>query len=164
VKFYGVSFGRLKTPGLREAAHYYQKLIKPWVSLEEVELKPLLVPEKKSALRLQIQDQEAQILRDWISPRAKGQTRVILFDEAGKAKSTQDWVDSIEAWENQSVNSVFFCLGSSLGFSAHLKQTAHGLWSFGPQTFSHELARVVLFEQIYRSLSVLRGHPYHNSD
>ena len=164
MKLYLVSFGRLKTPGLRESAHYFQKIIQPWVSLEEVELKPLLVPEKKSALRLQIQEKEGLLLRDWIAPRAKGQFRVILFDETGKAKSTQDWANTLEAWKNQSVSSIFFCLGSSLGFSVATKHWAHGLWSFGPQTFSHELARVVLLEQIYRSLSVLRGHPYHNSD
>ncbi|MBC7387253.1 MAG: 23S rRNA (pseudouridine(1915)-N(3))-methyltransferase RlmH, partial [Cryobacterium sp.] len=61
-----------------------------------------------------------------------------------------------------SIPEVAFCVGSSLGFSEALRGKARGLFSLGPQTLSHEIARLVLAEQLYRSFSVLRGHPYHH--
>ena len=53
-------------------------------------------------------------------------------------------------------------IGGSLGIGHNLLKAANRTVSFGPQTFSHELARLVLVEQLYRALSFNEGHPYHN--
>lgn len=158
-------YGKLKTPGLREAADYYQRLIKTWTPIEETELKPFPVPEKHPKIRAQIQDKEGRQLLERLSSskaEASGRNRVFLLDETGKTKSTLDWANWIKSWEIESVPSVTFCIGSSLGFSNEVRQHSSGLISLSPQTLSHELARVVLLEQLYRALSVVKGHPYHN--
>jgi 23S rRNA pseudoU1915 N3-methylase RlmH len=67
LKLYLVSFGKLKTPGLREAADYYLKLIQPWVTFEEIELKPLHVGDKSASSRKQIQEEEGEILSQKLS-------------------------------------------------------------------------------------------------
>jgi 23S rRNA (pseudouridine1915-N3)-methyltransferase len=156
------AFGKLKTPGLRDTADYYKKIIRPWTPIEEIELKPLPIPEKSPSLRAKIQEKEAILLSDRMKTETSNRGFFYLLDETGKAKSTQSWANDIRTWESEGVSSVSFCIGSSLGFSKELRQQAKGLLSLGPQTLSHELARVVLLEQVYRALSVTRGHPYHN--
>jgi len=157
------AFGRLKTPGLRETADYYKKLVQPWATLEEIELKPLPVPDKSPATRLKIQIKESDLLLQKIEGKmslARG--AIYLLDETGKAMNTLQWSKLVEQWENQGPSEVALCVGSSLGFGEAIRKGARGTLSLGPQTFSHELARVVLLEQVYRAWGVTRGHPYHN--
>lgn len=151
-----VVFGKLKNPGMRDSADYYLRLIRPWVTVEEVELKPLAVPDKNEATRRQIQLKEAEILLK----RLEG-IPFYLLDETGKALSTLRWSALARDWEASSPQ-IALCLGSSLGFSEEVRKRARGALSLGPQTLAHELARVVLLEQLYRAWSVVRGHPYHN--
>jgi 23S rRNA (pseudouridine1915-N3)-methyltransferase len=162
MKVYLFAFGKLRTPGLREAADYYKKLIRTWQPIEEVELKPIAVPEKSPALRQQIQAKEAELLAErWdslLSPRAA----VFLLDEGGRALTTQQWAKTVRDLKDGSVPEAAFCIGSSLGFADALRKRSRAILSLGPQTLPHELARVVLLEQLYRAWSVVQGHPYHN--
>ncbi len=159
-----VAFGKLKTPGLREAADYYSKLIRPWVTLEEIELKPISVPDKFPATRSQIQSKEAQILTERLGIGQKSRRHALyLLDEDGRGHTTESWAGLVRQWEGESIAQVSLCVGSSLGFSDDLRSKAKGILSLGPQTLPHELARVVLLEQLYRAWSVTRGHPYHVS-
>ncbi len=145
----------MRFPGYREAADEYLKRLRPWSKCEEVELKPLSVPDKSAATRARIQEQEAELFLS----RA-GNARLILLDETGKNLHTQEWAKLARDWET-SGQDVVLGIGSSLGWAPAPKKKAT-LVSLGSQTLSHELARVVLLEQVYRALSVVRGHPYHN--
>jgi 23S rRNA (pseudouridine1915-N3)-methyltransferase len=163
MNLYVIAFGKLKTPGLREAADHYKKMIRKWVQLEEIELKPIPVPEKSKEIRTQNQLKEGQILIESVKKICPSKRAVFyLLDEIGKARSTLEWANQVETWRQSSVQSVIFCIGSGLGFSPEVRKKAQGTFSFGPQTLSHPLARVVLFEQLYRSWSVVEKHPYHN--
>lgn len=154
-----VCFGKLKTPGLRDAADYYLKLIRSFQpQVSEVEIKPLSVPDKSVASRLIIQKKEAELLMEKIPERAA----LCLLDETGKNLTTREWAQAFQKLENDSLSEVAFCVGSSLGFSPEVRKRARLTLSLGAQTLPHELARVVLLEQIYRAQSVLKGHPYHN--
>ncbi|MDR3606858.1 MAG: 23S rRNA (pseudouridine(1915)-N(3))-methyltransferase RlmH [Oligoflexia bacterium] len=156
------SFGKLKTPGLRDAADYYLKLARGWLPVEEIELKPISVPDKNPATRRQIQIREGEMLLERIGRDLSSRGVIALLDEGGKNRSTQEWAESVRRWERESVTEVAFCIGSSLGFSDAVRAKAALTLSLGGQTLPHELARVVLLEQIYRSWGVVRGHPYHN--
>jgi 23S rRNA (pseudouridine1915-N3)-methyltransferase len=162
LRLYVFAFGRLKAPGLRDAADHYKKLIRAWQPLEEFELKPLPVPDKSDALRQKIQEREAQSLSERLDALLSSRARIYLLDEGGKARATRDWAALVSSFKNDSVPEVAFCVGSSLGFSDALRKRASGILSLGPQTLPHELARVVLLEQLYRAWSVVQGHPYHN--
>jgi 23S rRNA (pseudouridine1915-N3)-methyltransferase len=157
-----VSFGKLKTPGLREAADYYLKLSNAWLPVEEIELKPLAVPDKSPASRKRIQEREGELLLQRLEKEVSPRGALFLLDEAGKPRSTRQWAEAVRSWEREDVTELVFCIGSSLGFSEDVRARAKGLLSLGPQTLPHELARVVLLEQIYRAWAVVRGHPYHN--
>ncbi|MFZ9595839.1 MAG: 23S rRNA (pseudouridine(1915)-N(3))-methyltransferase RlmH [Bdellovibrionia bacterium] len=156
------AFGKLKTAGLRETADYYEKLLRGFVAFEEIELKPLPVHEKSPTNRKKIQEKEATLLFERLAKEPGERKLIYLLDEKGKARSTREWSEQMRTWESSSISKVVLIIGSSLGFSPETIQKAQGCFSLGPQTLSHELARVVLIEQLYRSLSLLRGHPYHN--
>lgn len=153
------AFGKLRGPGLREAADHYLKLASKFVEVHERELKPLPVPDKSAATRTLVQQKEASSL---LSTQKAGERSVLyLLDEGGKALRTEEWAKLLDSWRKDGIHQVTLALGSSLGFSSELKRQARGILSLGPQTLPHELARVVLYEQLFRSSSVLAGHPYH---
>ncbi len=154
-----ISFGKLKTPGMRESGDYYLKLLSGWVGVDEIELKPLSIPNKSTTTRKIIQEKENQILTNKISNL--NSAWIYVLDEKGKAQTTLEWATEVRKWESSGISNVVFCVGSSLGFSETLKKQ-NKIFSLGPQTLSHELAKVVLLEQLYRAWSVVRGHPYHN--
>jgi 23S rRNA (pseudouridine1915-N3)-methyltransferase len=156
-----MAFGKLKTPGLQDSAEYYRKLLRSWIPVQEIEMKPLQVPDKAPATRARIQEKEADTLNEKLEGFLTGRGVFYLLDEGGKARSTQEWAELVREWEAGSIPEVAICVGSSLGFSKELRKKARGILSLGPQTLPHELARVVLLEQLYRAWGVTRGHPYH---
>jgi 23S rRNA (pseudouridine1915-N3)-methyltransferase len=162
VKVLLYAFGKLKTPGLRAAADYYLMLARGWLPIDEIELKPLSVPDKSPATRRQIQAREGEQLLARMERDLSARARIVLLDEGGKNRSTREWAEAVQNWERESVQEVAFCIGSSLGFSDAVRAKAALSLSLGQQTLPHELARVVLAEQIYRAWGVTRGHPYHN--
>ena len=154
-----VAFGKIRTPGLREAANYYLKLSSKYVHLQERELRPLQVPDKSPQSRALIQEKEASLLLSGQKPGDR--SALYLLDEKGKSLRTEEWVELLQVWRNEGLTQVTLSIGSSLGFSSALKKKARGLLSLGPQTLPHELARVVLYEQVFRASSFIAGHPYH---
>lgn len=85
-------------------------------------------------------------------------TRIVLSEE-GKLMSTKQLAD----WLNPKLSkNMVFLVGSAYGIEPQLKQSADLLLSLSPLTFSHEHAFLLLAEQIYRCLMVIKGHPYHH--
>lgn len=162
MKLFLVAFGKLKAPGIRETVDYYVRNTGTFCPIEEIELKALPVPDKSPATRALIQSKEAEILEDRLGKLLSARGVFFLLDEKGKTAITLEWANQLRGYEDNSIPEVAFCIGSSLGFADALKKKARGLFSLGPQTLSHEIARLVTAEQIYRALSVVRGHPYHH--
>ena len=156
------AFGKLKTPGIRDATDYYLRNLGAWADVEELELKAAHVSDKSAATRVKIQKFEEELLFEKLQKKISPRGAIILLDEKGKAEPTQNWAKQIEKLQNEGVSEIVFCIGGSLGFSAEARKNARAVFSFGPQTLSHEIARLVLAEQLYRSFSVLNGHPYHH--
>jgi 23S rRNA (pseudouridine1915-N3)-methyltransferase len=85
-------------------------------------------------------------------------TRIVLSEE-GKLMSTKQLAE----WLNPKLSkNMVFLVGSAYGIEPQLKQSADLLLSLSPLTFSHEHAFLLLTEQIYRCLMVIKGHPYHH--
>jgi 23S rRNA (pseudouridine1915-N3)-methyltransferase len=162
MKIHLLAFGKLKAPGIRETVDYYVRNTKAFTPIEEIELKALPVPDKSPATRALVQAKEAEILAERLGKILSPRGVFYLLDERGKAATTLEWSERFRELEAGSVPEAAFCIGSSLGFADALKKKARGLFSLGPQTLSHEIARLVAAEQIYRAFTVLRGHPYHH--
>jgi 23S rRNA (pseudouridine1915-N3)-methyltransferase len=157
-----LAFGKLRAPGLREATDYYIRNLKPWTQLNEVELKQHELSDRKAASRAIAQQKEAEKLDEALAKLDRARARVIVLDERGAQWSTEEWAKKIETWQLESVSDLAFCIGGTTGFDpGWVKKNAHATVSFGKQTTSHEIARLILSEQLYRAYSVLNGHPYH---
>ena len=86
---------------------------------------------------------------------------VVLLDEQGRQFSSPVLAEFVGARQQASVKRLAFIIGGFAGVSAEVKQQANLLWSLSPLTLPHDLARVVLTEQLYRAYTLLAGLPYH---
>lgn len=95
--------------------------------------------------------------------RLAGRTapRIILLDGRGELWPSEEWAERIRQCRDGSVQHLAFAIGPPNGWSEQARQRASKLVSLGPMTLPHELARIVLAEQVYRAFSMLAGHPYH---
>ncbi len=144
----------------------FTKRLQRYCDFRVYELKPLVVEEKTDAHRKRVTEKETELVLELMQSRAflaaHGKNlHWIALDESGKPQPTLAWSELLQRDWDQSRAPVFF-IGSGLGLGDELIKRAQVLISFGPQTFSHELARLVLTEQLYRAASLLEGHPYHN--
>jgi 23S rRNA (pseudouridine1915-N3)-methyltransferase len=85
----------------------------------------------------------------------------VLLDEQGRQFSSPALAEFIGARQQASVKRLAFIIGGFAGVSAEVKQRANLIWSLSPLTLPHDLARVVLTEQLYRAYTLLAGLPYH---
>lgn len=92
---------------------------------------------------------------------SKSGTRLVALTPGGEALSSEAWAGMISAWQREGVRRGVFLVGGAGGLSAAALAKADRKLSLGSQTLSHEIAQVVLAEQIYRAFTILRGEPYH---
>lgn len=138
------AWGKLHTPGLTEAAEHYELRIQPWCRLETIQLRSA-----NDATR------DSQALRERLSPR----DRLIFLSEHGRSWSTEEWAQALGTSRDRA-QAIAIAIGPANGLKADVLRP-NDIVSFGRATLAHELAQVVLLEQLYRAYSVLAGHPYH---
>ena len=98
---------------------------------------------------------------DGLLQRSDG--KVVVLDERGKSFGSKELAGFIDEWETQSVSRVSLLLGGADGHSSQLRDRADALWRLSELTLPHELARLVLLEQLYRAETIRAGHPYHRA-
>jgi 23S rRNA (pseudouridine1915-N3)-methyltransferase len=85
---------------------------------------------------------------------------VCLLDVGGKSLSSQELAGELEKWQNRGVKEVTFVIGGADGVSEKVANKADFRLSLSFMTFTHEMARVILLEQLYRSYTIIKGFPY----
>ena len=88
---------------------------------------------------------------------------LIGLDERGKSISSEEFAASLGKWRDSGRAHLAFVIGGADGHTEALRQRCEQLWAFGRATWPHMMARVMLCEQLYRSLTILAGHPYHRA-
>jgi 23S rRNA (pseudouridine1915-N3)-methyltransferase len=144
-----LAVGKLKDARLAELVEEYARRIRPWAEIEIVELKDQ-DPEREAAAMLSRLGGAAG------SGAAKGHGLAVALDERGDPASSRDLAALLGAH-----GSLTFLIGGPDGLGAAARARADRILSLSPLTFTHETARYLLLEQIYRGLAILRGHPYH---
>jgi 23S rRNA (pseudouridine1915-N3)-methyltransferase len=86
---------------------------------------------------------------------------LVLLDPRGKAMSSEELAGFVEHHQDRNSLPLTFAIGPADGFSDQVRRRASHLLSLSRMTLPHELARVVLLEQIYRAFTILKHHPYH---
>ena len=146
-----LAVGKLR-PALRQAADEYLKRLRRYATVRELEVREAgKAPNAEVGRRI-----EGAHLRERIPEGA----RVIVLNRSGRGWSSHDLARRLDVWRLASTP-VALVLGGSHGLDPELVTEAHEQWSLGPLTLPHELARVVVMEQLYRAWTILRGEPYH---
>jgi len=103
---------------------------------------------------------EAGIIARMAGDKGKNRRKLVLLDSRGKQLSSEQLASFLEA-EQVNAIPVWFAIGGSDGFTDEARRQSSLVVSLGRMTLPHELARVVLLEQIYRAFTILKNHPYH---
>jgi 23S rRNA (pseudouridine1915-N3)-methyltransferase len=148
-----VAVGRLKEAHWREAAAEYLKRMRPYATVDVVE-----VPDRD------VTRDEARALTeegvDVLRALPEG-AHVIALEIGGRRLSSEELADEIADHMVGGRSHVAFVLGGAAGLAPEVLSRADGRLSLGPMTLPHQLARVVLLEQVYRAFRIMRGEPYH---
>ena len=144
--------GKTRLPGVAALTEEYAKRLGRYCEFQGQELKEARRDGKRSAAGLTAA--EANLLA-----RSEGAFRIVL-DPAGRAWSSPELAAFLKKRRDGGNRAVAFCVGGAEGFSQSFREQAGLLLSLSPLTMPHELARVVLLEQLYRAFTLLAGHPY----
>jgi 23S rRNA (pseudouridine1915-N3)-methyltransferase len=153
VKITLIAVGRLKESFWREAAEEYLKRLGPYANVRVVEIADR--DSGRDANRA-LAEEGADILR--ALPEG---AYVITLEIGGKQRSSEAFSAHIDELGLSGRSSIAFVIGGSVGLSADVLARADERMSIGPMTLPHNMARVVLLEQIYRAFRISRGEPYH---
>ncbi len=96
-----------------------------------------------------------------IPPLPSGLVRTVVLDERGQQVSSTEFARVLERWRDDGVREARFLIGAADGHEDALRASADLVLGFGPMTWPHMLARVMLVEQLWRATSIAAGHPYH---
>ncbi|HKM85985.1 MAG TPA: 23S rRNA (pseudouridine(1915)-N(3))-methyltransferase RlmH [Terriglobales bacterium] len=141
--------GKTKEPAIEALTDEYLKRISRYAEVAGLAL-------KDEAAILSLANGDGRRNRQQTKERHK----LVLLDSRGKQLSSEELAEFLE---REQVNAIplLFAIGGSDGFSEQVRRQAGVTLSLGRMTLSHELARVVLVEQLYRAFTILRNHPYH---
>jgi 23S rRNA (pseudouridine1915-N3)-methyltransferase len=146
-----IAVGKLR-PYYREAADDYARRLKRYVTIHEYEVREASrAPNAATQLAEEAKRVDARV--------AAG-AAVVALTRDGAGWSSRDLAAQLDRWLIAS-RPVTLVIGGSNGLDPSLLARAHSRWSLGPLTLPHELARVVVLEQLYRAFTILRGEPYH---
>ncbi len=147
--------GRLKDRYLEPGIEEYLKRIKRYGSVELIRIRE----ERKSH-----RQNEAQAVAkegDRILQLVQPGDRLFALTEEGAQYDSPEWAENWEQWVQFTPGRLIFAIGSGPGLSPEVKQKANTQLSLSPLTFPHQLALLLLLEQIYRGYTILRNEPYH---
>jgi 23S rRNA (pseudouridine1915-N3)-methyltransferase len=136
--------GKTKNPAIQSLTDDYLKRIQRYTDAEGVSL-----PDEASLLKL----------------REKSGMRpahtLVLLDSRGRQLSSEEFAAFLQSHQDRNPQPLVLAIGSADGFSDAARKAAAATFSLGKMTLAHELARIVLLEQVYRAFTILKGHPYH---
>ena len=147
-----VSRGRC--PWADEAAADYLKRIKRFHQSEELRLRPARQAGDLARAR---RDESARMLA-----RLRPGDQLVALDERGRGMSSEKFSGLIADFADRGCQRLAFSVGGAHGHDEALRQRAGALLSLSPMVLNHQVARVVLLEQVYRALCIARGMPYHH--
>jgi 23S rRNA (pseudouridine1915-N3)-methyltransferase len=104
---------------------------------------------------------EAALLESLDKRSARTPTLVVLLDSRGRQMTSEAFAAWLAERRDQGAQHILFAVGPPSGWSEKVRVRAQLLFSLGPLTLAHALARLVLAEQLYRACTILAGHPYH---
>jgi 23S rRNA (pseudouridine1915-N3)-methyltransferase len=144
--------GKTRNEHLRALADDYLKRLSRFARCEVLEVRESAAADERACL----EEEGKRVLGNLASDAL-----AVLLDVSGTTHwSSQELAAQVEEWQARSVREVVFVVGGHLGVSEELRRRADVRWSLSRLTMTHEMARVILVEQLYRAYTITRGLPY----
>jgi 23S rRNA (pseudouridine1915-N3)-methyltransferase len=138
--------GKTKEPAIAALTEEYLKRISRYAQVEGIA----------------VRDEHDLAAKFGAAAKAGAKSTLVLMDSRGKEFSSEQFAKFLGDYQDRNPLPLMFAVGGADGFSEAVRAAAQHVVSLGKMTLAHELARVVLLEQIYRGFTILKGHPYHS--
>ena len=153
-----ITVGKIKEKYLKDEIAEYSKRLSRYCKLEIVEVADEKTPDNASdTVEDAIRDKEGERILKYI----KEDAYVITLEIAGKMLTSEEMAEKIEKLGVQGTSHIIFIIGGSIGLGREILKRSDYALSFSKMTFPHQLMRVILLEQIYRSYRIMNHEPYH---
>lgn len=154
LRFRIVHIGKTKDKGLGE---FIEEFLKRCSRFAQVDIRAVEIRSRPKST-VELLEKEASALQAELD----SDDFVILLDERGKSWTSRQLAKNIEEHFLYEQRAVVFIIGGANGFHESMRERADRKLSLSALTFNHELALAVFIEQLYRTLTIIKGHPYHN--
>lgn len=153
-----IALGKIKENYINQGINEFVKRLQRHVSLEVIELKDEKIGGNLSSSEMtQIKEVEADKILDKLDNRAY----TIALDPKGKPMTSEGLAKSISNLQLQGYSTIEFVIGGALGLHQKVRDNADYVLSFSHMTFTHQMIRLILLEQIYRAFKIMKNEPYH---
>ena len=152
-----LAIGKTDSSELQELIDVYQKRLQHYINFE-IEIIPDL-RKTKNLSEEQQKNKEGELILKKLSPT----DALILFDEKGKQYTSIEFSQYLQKKMNSGIKQLVFLIGGPYGFSNEVYHKASGKISLSKMTFSHQMVRLFITEQIYRGYTILKNEPYHHN-
>lgn len=148
--------GKTEEKYLREGIEIFEKRLKNYINFEMIIISSL--KDTKSLSPQIVKEKEGELILKQVSKYDK----IILFDEKGLEFTSMDYSVFLQKHMNAGVKNLCFVVGGAFGFSDEVYKKADQKVALSKMTFSHQMIRLLIVEQIYRAFTILKNEPYHN--
>ena len=153
-----VTVGKLKEKYLKMGIEEYAKRLGAYAKIEQIEVPDEKAPENLSDADMEIvKRKEGERILAKIHPDA----HVIALAINGKTRSSEELATHLSSLMTYGTSKIVFVIGGSLGLHDDVLKRSNEQLSFGKMTLPHQLMKLVLLEQVYRSFRIIKGEPYH---
>lgn len=153
-----ITVGKIKEKYLKDAIAEYSKRLSKYCKLEIIEVADEKTPDHASSV---VEDMVRTKEAERILKHVKEDAYIITLEIGGKMLSSEELADKVETLGVQGISHIIFIIGGSIGLGTEVLAKSNYALSFSRMTFPHQLMRVILLEQIYRSYRIISGEPYH---
>ncbi len=153
-----ITVGKIKEKYLKDAIAEYSKRLSKYCKLEIVEVADEKTPDNASEV---VEEAIRQKEGERILKHIKDDAYVITLEIGGKMLDSVELSKKIENLGIQGTSHIVFVIGGSIGLGKDVCERSNYALSFSKMTFPHQLMRVILLEQVYRSYRIMAGEPYH---
>jgi 23S rRNA (pseudouridine1915-N3)-methyltransferase len=151
-----IAIGKTDNKNLQSLIEEYTKRLSFYVKFDLE-----IIPDIKNVKNLS-EAQQKEKEGELILAKINATDHLIVLDENGKTFNSIGFSDYLQKKMNTGIKTLVFVIGGPYGFSEHVYQKAHGKVSLSEMTFSHQMVRLFIIEQIYRGFTILRNEPYHH--
>ena len=153
-----VVVGKLKEKALRMLIEEYTKRLRPFTKLEIIEVADEVAPQSNSeAHNALVKEKEGERILSKIKP----QDYVILLDLWGEMISSEQFAEKLAQLHTYQTSNITFVIAGSLGPGKNVYARCNWRWKLSDLTFTHQMSRVLVLEQIYRAYMIQNNNPYH---